>query len=70
MFSREFTSMMEPVMMCCFEKSMYALKPNEISQPVVSQFGVHLIQLLDRREVDVSEQKRRDSNPEVRRACR
>lgn len=44
-----------------FEKAMYALKPNEISQPVVSQFGVHLIQLLDRREVDVSEQKRRDS---------
>ncbi|MCK5361108.1 MAG: peptidylprolyl isomerase [Gammaproteobacteria bacterium] len=44
-----------------FEKSMYALKPNEISQPVVSQFGVHLIQLLDRRDVDVSEQKRRDS---------
>jgi len=44
-----------------FEKAMYALKPNEISQPVVSQFGVHLIQLQDRREVDVSEQKRRDS---------
>lgn len=44
-----------------FEKAMYALKSNEISQPVVSQFGVHLIQLQDRREVDVSEQKRRDT---------
>jgi len=44
-----------------FEKAMNALKPNEISQPVVSQFGVHLIQLQDRRKVDVSEQQRRDS---------
>ena len=44
-----------------FENAMNALNPNEISQPVVSQFGVHLIQLQDRRKVDVSEQKRRDS---------
>jgi peptidyl-prolyl cis-trans isomerase SurA len=44
-----------------FEKAMFALKANEISQPVVSQFGVHIIQLQDRRDVDVSEQKRRDA---------
>ena len=44
-----------------FEKAMNALQQNEISQPVVSQFGVHIIQLQDRRKVDVSEQKRRNS---------
>ncbi|MEN8710774.1 MAG: peptidylprolyl isomerase [Arenicellales bacterium] len=44
-----------------FEQAMDALQVGEISQPVVSQFGVHLIQLQERRKVDVSEQKRRDA---------
>jgi peptidyl-prolyl cis-trans isomerase SurA len=44
-----------------FEKAMDALQIGEISQPVVSQFGVHLIQLEDRRSIDASEQKRRDA---------
>ena len=44
-----------------FEKAMDALQIGEISQPVVSQFGVHLIQLQERRKIDVSEQKRRDT---------
>lgn len=44
-----------------FEKAMDDLQVGEISQPIVSQFGVHLIQLEERREVDITEQKRRDA---------
>ncbi len=44
-----------------FEKAMDDLQVGEISQPIVSQFGVHLIQLQERREVDITEQKRRDA---------
>ena len=44
-----------------FEKAMDALQIGEISQPVISQFGVHLIQLQERRKIDVSEQKRRNA---------
>ena len=44
-----------------FEKAMDNLQVGEISQPIVSQFGVHLIQLEERREIDISEQKRRDA---------
>ncbi len=42
-----------------FEKTMDALQPGEISQPVVSQFGVHLIELEERRMLDVSDKNRR-----------
>jgi peptidyl-prolyl cis-trans isomerase SurA len=34
-----------------FEEAMNALAPGEVSDPVVSRFGVHLIQLIERREV-------------------
>ena len=44
-----------------FEKTMNALKPGELSAPVKSPFGVHLIQVLERRERDVS-QEREQSN--------
>ncbi|GMR06536.1 MAG: peptidylprolyl isomerase [Gammaproteobacteria bacterium] len=44
-----------------FEQAMDALQVGEISQPIVSQFGAHLIQLEERRMLDVSEQKRRDA---------
>ncbi len=44
-----------------FEQAMNALQVGEISQPIVSQFGVHLIQLEERRQLDVSEEKRRDA---------
>lgn len=43
-----------------FEQAMNDLKVGEISQPTISQFGVHLIQLEERRQLDVSEKKRRD----------
>jgi peptidyl-prolyl cis-trans isomerase SurA len=43
-----------------FQNAMDALEPGEISQPVVSQFGVHLIQVEERRKLDVSEQQRKN----------
>ncbi len=43
-----------------FEKVMNALGPNEISDPVVTRFGVHLIQVLERRDVPVSDRDRRE----------
>lgn len=42
-----------------FEQAMNALKPGEISEPVQSPFGWHLIQVLERRNQDVSEERRR-----------
>ena len=43
-----------------FEEAMNALKPGEISEPLVSRFGVHLIQLIERREVKLSQREQRD----------
>ena len=42
-----------------FEKAMDALKIGEISEPVQSPFGWHLIQVLERRTEDASEERRR-----------
>jgi peptidyl-prolyl cis-trans isomerase SurA len=42
-----------------FEKAMNALKPSEISAPVQSQFGWHLIQPLERRNEVLSAEKKR-----------
>ena len=42
-----------------FERAMDELKPGEISQPVKSPFGYHLIQVLERRVADVSAERRR-----------
>jgi peptidyl-prolyl cis-trans isomerase SurA len=39
------------VMVPEFEEAMNALQPNAMSPPVVSRFGVHLIQVLERRDV-------------------
>lgn len=44
-----------------FEEAMNALKEGEISPPVVSRFGVHLIQLLEHRRVELSPQQVRES---------
>ncbi len=43
-----------------FEEVMDALKPGQISQPLVSRFGLHLIQVLERREVPLSPRERRE----------
>ncbi|MDQ3195530.1 MAG: peptidylprolyl isomerase [Burkholderiales bacterium] len=42
-----------------FERAMAALQPGQISEPVLSQFGWHLIQVIERRKEDVSEEKQR-----------
>ena len=42
-----------------FEKAMMALNPGEISEPVETQFGFHLIQVLDRKTDDVSDERKR-----------
>lgn len=42
-----------------FDKAMNALKENELSAVVQSPFGMHLIQVLERRERDMSEERRR-----------
>jgi peptidyl-prolyl cis-trans isomerase SurA len=40
-----------------FEKAMNALKPNQLSQPVRTSFGLHLIQVLDRRTHDITQER-------------
>lgn len=42
-----------------FESAMKALKPNELSEPVRSPFGWHLIQVLERRTGEVGADRRR-----------
>lgn len=42
-----------------FEKAMDALTPGQISPPVRSPFGWHLIQVMERRSQDVSQQQQR-----------
>ncbi len=42
-----------------FEKAMVALKPGEISEVIQTPMGLHLIQLMEVRDNDVSEERRR-----------
>ena len=44
-----------------FEEVMDALKPGEMSAPVVSRFGVHLIRLEERRNRTLTEREQRDA---------
>jgi peptidyl-prolyl cis-trans isomerase SurA len=43
-----------------FEEAMNTLAPRQVSQPVVSRFGVHLIQVLERRQAKLSEREQRE----------
>ncbi|WP_092129749.1 peptidylprolyl isomerase [Polaromonas sp. YR568] len=43
-----------------FETVMNGLAPNQVSDPVVSRFGVHLIQVLERRETQLSQKDQRE----------
>jgi peptidyl-prolyl cis-trans isomerase SurA len=43
-----------------FEQAISTLKPGDISEPLVSRFGVHLIQLLERREAKLTQREQRD----------
>ena len=42
-----------------FERAMNALKPGEMSEPVRTPFGWHLIQVLERRTTDMSAERQR-----------
>ncbi len=42
-----------------FERAMDALAPGELSEPVKTPFGWHLIQVLERRKADMSVERRR-----------
>lgn len=44
-----------------FEEPMNRLAEGQISAPVVSRFGVHLIQMLERRRVELTERERREA---------
>jgi peptidyl-prolyl cis-trans isomerase SurA len=42
-----------------FERAMNALQPGQVSEPVESPFGYHLIQVLERKTDDVSKERKR-----------
>lgn len=44
-----------------FEQAMNELQPGEVSQPVRTPFGWHLIKVLERRKQDVSDQQQREA---------
>ena len=43
-----------------FERVLDSLQPGQISNPVVSRFGVHLIQLIERRQEKLTEREQRE----------
>lgn len=43
-----------------FEEALNALSPGQIADPLVSRFGVHLVQLLERRETTLGERQQRE----------
>ena len=52
-----------------FERAMNALAPGEVSEPLTSRFGVHLIQVMERRQATLGINEKRDAaRPQVREA--
>jgi peptidyl-prolyl cis-trans isomerase SurA len=43
-----------------FEEVMAELRPGQVSEPLVSRFGVHLIQVMERREVPLTLREQRE----------
>jgi peptidyl-prolyl cis-trans isomerase SurA len=43
-----------------FEEAMNKLSPGQVGDPLVSRFGVHLIQVLERREAPLSLREQQD----------
>jgi peptidyl-prolyl cis-trans isomerase SurA len=43
-----------------FEEAMNSLAPGQIADPVISRFGVHLVQVLERREAKLTDQQQRE----------
>lgn len=43
-----------------FEEAMEALSPGQIADPLTTRFGVHLIQVIERRESTLSQREQRD----------
>lgn len=48
-----------------FETVMSKLAPGQIADPVVSRFGVHLIQVLERKQVPISQKERREAAKKI-----
>lgn len=43
-----------------FQEALDGLQPGDVSQPVVSRFGMHLIQLVDRRQNKITQREQRE----------
>lgn len=43
-----------------FEEALDSLQPGQVADPIVSRFGVHLIQLLERRQATMSDRQQRE----------
>jgi peptidyl-prolyl cis-trans isomerase SurA len=43
-----------------FEEAMNSLSPGQVSDPLISRFGVHLIQLLERRQAKLTDREQRE----------
>lgn len=44
-----------------FEEALASLSPGQISDPLVSRFGVHLIQLVERRQAQLTQREQREA---------
>jgi peptidyl-prolyl cis-trans isomerase SurA len=53
-----------------FERAMNALSPGQVGEPVRTPFGVHLIQVLERRTDEASPERLRQRVREILRARR